>query len=198
MTTQHPSDETLNEYLDGVLDAPARARVDAHLAGCLQCAARLEAVRALFAELEALPDEPLARDLSAGVLAHLRQPEHALSSLPALRWVVAMQALAALMLLAVAAPFALASLPVAEMALLGRPLLDSVTELLAGLAAQAQSLGAALAAWSEQSVAGARALAAPLAETSTALLGAGLAVVFVLWVLGNGLLLRQTFSTRSR
>ncbi len=198
MTTQHLSAETLNEYLDGALEAPARAQAEAHLADCPQCAARLASWRALFAGLAALPEEPLARDLSADVLARLPQPAEALSILPKLRWIVAAQALAAVVLLASAAPFVTAALPIVDPVTISQPAVQFITELLTGLAAQAQSLASALTVWSEQGLAGVRALTTPLAKTSTWLLSAGLAAAFVLWVLGNGLLLRRTFSTRSR
>jgi anti-sigma factor RsiW len=198
MTAQHPDDETLNEYLDDALDAAIRAHVAAHLAACPHCAARLESLRALFTALEALPEEPLARDLSAGVLARLPRPVEKLAVPPTMRWVVAAQALAAVMLLAMVAPVVLASLPIAEMTLPVRSLLQSVTEPLAGLTAQVQSLGERLAVWNAQALAGVRALVVPLVEISTPWLGAGLAAAFVLWVLGNGLLLRQALLTRSR
>jgi len=198
MMTQHPSAETLNEYLDGALDGPARASVDSHLAGCAECAAQLESLRTLFAKLDALPEEPLARDLSANVVARLPQPAEALAALPKLRWVVAAQALATIVLLAIATPFVTAALPVGDLVTVSQPAVQFITELLTGLAAQAQSLANALTVWSEQGLAGMRALTAPLAKTSAWLLSASLAAAFVLWVLGNGLLLRRTFSTRSR
>lgn len=198
MTPQHPSDEALNEYLDDALDASARASVAAHLAACPHCAARLASLRTLFATLDALPEEPLTRDLSAGVVAHLPRPAEALTTPPKLRWVVAAQALAAVILLTIAAPFVIATLPVTEVMRLSQPALQFVTELLAGLVAQVQSLTDSFTAWREQGVSSVRALTAPVAETPALLLGAGLAAAFGLWILGNGLWLRQTLSTRSR
>ncbi|MCC6187503.1 MAG: zf-HC2 domain-containing protein [Anaerolineales bacterium] len=67
----HLTDETLNEYLDGVLAAKQQAELTAHLARCPACAARLEALRALFARLEALPAASLNRDLAPAVLQAL-------------------------------------------------------------------------------------------------------------------------------
>ena len=39
----HLDNSTLNYYLDDALDAPARARVDAHFASCPTCASELAA-----------------------------------------------------------------------------------------------------------------------------------------------------------
>lgn len=64
----HLADETLNEYLDGALAAQQQADLTAHLARCPACAARLEALRALFARLQALPAASLTRDLAPAVL----------------------------------------------------------------------------------------------------------------------------------
>lgn len=198
MITGHPNDETLNEYLDDALDAPARAQLAAHLAVCPRCAARLESLRALFAALDALPEEPLARDLSTSVLARLPQPIEAFAAPAKFRWILAAQALAAVVLLVLVAPVALASLPIAEMTSPAQALLQSVTELIAGLAAQTQSLGERLTDWTEQILIGVRGLVALPDGTSTLWLGAGLAAALVLWALGNGLLLRQSLPTRSR
>jgi hypothetical protein len=68
----HPTDDQLNEYLDGALDPQQVQRIDRHLAECPACARRLEELRTLFSELAELPDEPLGRDLAPGVVAALR------------------------------------------------------------------------------------------------------------------------------
>ena len=81
-TSDHPSDTILNEYLDMVLPPETRAEVETHLAACSDCAARLTALRALFASLKSLPELPLQRDLTPDVLAAI-QPTAAPS--PALR-----------------------------------------------------------------------------------------------------------------
>ncbi|MCG2783903.1 MAG: zf-HC2 domain-containing protein [Anaerolineae bacterium] len=70
---QHLSDETLNEILDHALAPSQRAGVESHLAACPECAARLDELRALFAELDSLPDLALNVDFAPAILARVRQ-----------------------------------------------------------------------------------------------------------------------------
>ena len=67
----HLDDFTLNEYLDHALDESVRAEAEAHLQTCIACRAKLEEFRAFFAELDNLPEAPLERDLTPGILARL-------------------------------------------------------------------------------------------------------------------------------
>jgi len=67
----HISEELLNTYLDEMLDESSRQKVKAHLDTCDQCSAQVNEMRALFSTLEDLPDMPLTRDLTPGVLAQL-------------------------------------------------------------------------------------------------------------------------------
>lgn len=91
----HLTDEILNEYLDGELNAAQRIEADAHLADCTECAARLANLRVLFNEIASLPDLELPRDLSASVLQKVTPPPTAMtpSWIPAL---ILLQALLAL------------------------------------------------------------------------------------------------------
>lgn len=188
-TMNHLDDATLNEYLDDVLDAPARAATQAHLDGCPACAARLESLRTLFTTLDALPEAPLARDLSAEVLRQL--PRRAAPGLrPAWRWVFAAEALLALVLLAIAAPFASAWWPPTDVAELSQPLIGLVVSLVAGLAAEGQSTLSALIQLWNTGFSLAQAVTAP-AQTSTGLVAGALALTAVLWLFGNGVLLRH-------
>lgn len=191
----HLTDELLNEYLDEALEAEARARAASHLAGCAECAARLATLRALFTTLDAVPEVPLARDLSAAVVARL--PQSTPEWRPALNWLIVVQAVAAVLLLAFAAPVVIANLAPAGVSMLGQPIVRFTLELLAGLQAQWQSLVGAFAVLSSQGFAGARAVTAPLTEASTVLLGGLAAGLAVLWLAGNGVLLRSTLTTRS-
>ncbi|MGQ0603669.1 MAG: anti-sigma factor family protein [Anaerolineales bacterium] len=193
---KHLTDELLNEYLDQALPADGRSQVEAHLAGCAECVARLDSLRSLFATLEALPTVPLARDLSAGVLARLPQPEPMLQ--PALNWVVIAQAVATAVLLAIAAPIFTTNVLPADLTSLSQPLLQIGADLLAGLQAQWLSLLSTLAQWSSWPLAGARSLTTPLAGTPAVLIGAITAMLVLLWIMGNGMLLRSTLTTRSR
>ncbi len=64
----------LNEYVDGTLDAAARAAVEAHLAECAGCREAVAELRALVAEAHGLPRsiEP-GRDFWPAVGARLKQ-----------------------------------------------------------------------------------------------------------------------------
>ena len=66
---------TLNEYVDGMLAARARATVEAHLAGCAGCRTAVAELRALVAGAAALPKtvEP-SRDLWATIEPRIVQP----------------------------------------------------------------------------------------------------------------------------
>ena len=61
----------LNEYLDQMLDENSRQQVQAHLDTCKQCSAELTELEMLFSALDELPEVPLTRDLTPGVLARL-------------------------------------------------------------------------------------------------------------------------------
>jgi hypothetical protein len=61
----------LHAYVDGELGPAERAAVARHLADCAACRGRVLALRAFFADLEALPDLPPSRDLAPAVLAAL-------------------------------------------------------------------------------------------------------------------------------
>ena len=59
----HDELELLSAFLDGELDAADRARVEAHLPGCPECGATLDALRATVADLKTLPvPEPTPQD----------------------------------------------------------------------------------------------------------------------------------------
>lgn len=113
---QHLSEELLNAYLDGVLEAQAREAADAHLADCPACQARFNDLRHLFTLLSALRDEPMAVDLSATAW------EQALPVRPARRrlaaGVLTVEGGLALILLALVWPRFLPALNAAEAGLL--------------------------------------------------------------------------------
>jgi Putative zinc-finger len=58
----HLTDEQLNEYLDN--EITERAQIEAHLSSCEECAARLTALQALFAEIESLPELELTQSIT--------------------------------------------------------------------------------------------------------------------------------------
>jgi len=200
LPSPHLTDDTLNEYLDDALQGAARSAAAAHLASCAECAGRLEALRALFAGLEALPEAPLERSLTPGVMAYVRGsppfvPAARLRpvvdpSRPAFRLIFALQTGLALALLAFAWPFVMS---------LALPLPPVVAGDLAGLAAGWASgwpspagLWVGLQTWA--------ATAQPTLPRLTALqaLAAGLLLVLaaVCWLAGNALLLRRSLTPR--
>ncbi len=109
----HLDEASLNEYLDSALEPARRADVDSHLAACPTCADRLAQLRGLFTSLDALPREGarLERDLVSPVLALIQKraphPRRAPPALkPIIRLVFGLQALFAILALAIAIPFA--------------------------------------------------------------------------------------------
>lgn len=181
----HLNEETLNEYLDDELETAQRAEAEAHLAACPQCAARLAELQMLFATLEALPAEPLARDLSATVEAALTAPAPAPLSLP-VRAVLLLQVFIAIIVLALSAPVLLANLPPFNPAQLAPTFtLDwaSLLEPLTQLWVQSQTFLSSATA--------------PLTEISVWMWGAALGSLAVLWLVGNGAVLRLITSSRS-
>ena len=59
----HLTDDQLNEYLDN--ESSERPQIESHLAECAECAARLAGLRALFNEIESLPELELTHSLTA-------------------------------------------------------------------------------------------------------------------------------------
>jgi anti-sigma factor RsiW len=78
LASSHLDESLLHGYLDGELEDPARAGVEAHLAVCAACASDLERLRRVFAAIVGAPEVQLGRDLAPAVL-------RALPSVP--RWV---------------------------------------------------------------------------------------------------------------
>ncbi|HNB53385.1 MAG TPA: zf-HC2 domain-containing protein [Anaerolineales bacterium] len=99
--TEHLPDELLNEYLDGYLSASQTDDVETHLATCATCAARADSLRALFTTLDDLPDLPLNKDFSKSVLRAIR-PEVVLPR--PWKWAVWGQLALAALLLALTLP----------------------------------------------------------------------------------------------
>ena len=177
----HLTEETLNEYLDGALSSSARTVTDAHLADCPGCASRLESLRALFAGLDGLPDVGLARDLSPAVLLAL--PRRA--RLPLLiRLVLPLQAPAALAILAWAWPALDNSFWLPGWSSLWDVSFSSASRLPGILASQ-------WSAWTQPLT---RLTFSPAISLhlypSAFLLGLTLSSACLLWLVGNGLLLR--------
>ncbi len=180
----HLNDEILNEYLDQALTPAQYTAVDAHLAACADCGDRLETLRAVFADLDALPEVALRRDLSAAVMAQLpRRTPPVLR--PALRWVIAAQALLAVILLAVSGPPLLSAIawPTAP------ETLDSAAwAALTQITTEAAALAQTLTATAEDGLAAARGFSATVSTSAASAWAALLIPLVLLWLFGNGVL----------
>jgi anti-sigma factor RsiW len=186
----HLSDEVLNEFLDNALAPEIFAETQAHLAACQQCAAQLAELTGLFADLAALPEIPLDRDLSMAVLARIAPREPLPRPVP---WVLAFQTLAILLLMTLAAPF----LDIASSIPANLIHTPAPSEVLAFLSAESMlwarsiqffNLQTTLPVWNFP----------PLLNLSGLALGITLLSVFILWLVANRLLLRLPGETLSR
>ncbi|MCE9645808.1 MAG: hypothetical protein K8S20_07400 [Chloroflexi bacterium] len=168
----HLTDEQLNEYLDEAVNE--RAQIEVHLSACGECAARLSTLRKLFNEMESLPELALTRDLAAPFMRSSGLP----AQLPAwLPLTMALQAAAALIVFIAAAPFVIRLIPDIETPSLSTVLIQFQTQWTAWLDRLSQFHMPSLPAFS--------------LELSGLYLMSALAVVSMLWLVGNGLLLRN-------
>lgn len=173
----HLTDEQLNEYLDNEIHD--RASIELHLATCADCAARLSALRTLFDEIESLPELELSHPIAAPVLLGRGLP----AKLPrSLTLTLAVQAALAIVAIIAAAPFVtqflspyLESLPAPTFAAIILQLQSQWTLLLDTLS-QIQ-----MPAIPEL----------PVMEPSSLFVMFTVIGVSLLWLIGNGLLLRN-------
>jgi len=170
--TDHISDVQLNEYLDEATQE--RAQIESHLSSCDECAARLSTLQNLFTEIESLPELALTRDLAA--------PFKRTSSLPAqipawLPLTVILQAAIAVAALIAALPFLNQLLPKIESPSFSSVFIQLQTQWTAWLDLLSQFQLPTLPTFSF--------------ELSSLYLISALAVVSIIWLAGNGLLLRN-------
>lgn len=174
----HLTDEQLNEYLDNA--STERAFIESHLDSCDECAARLSALQALFADLDSLPEVTLSTDLAARFRLRPNLP----AQLP--RWLTltaTLQAAAALIALIVAIPFFSIMLPQVEM--------PSFTTWLFEI----QSLWTSwLDTLSTFQLPIYQFTNLPTYPVELSTLFIALAIVSIFWIFGNGLLLRNNRS----
>ena len=169
----HLTDDLLNEYLDN--ETAERAQIESHLATCAECAARLTALQSLFAELDSLPEVELTHSIASRITLHAASP----LELP--RWLTltaTLQAAFALITLILAAPFVTNLLPAVET--------PSFTEILIQLQSQWLTLFTTITNYQLPNLPQLPPLQIPTLTLSLALAGASL-----LWLVGNGLLLRR-------
>ncbi|MBL8103017.1 MAG: hypothetical protein JNM02_10835 [Anaerolineales bacterium] len=169
----HLTEEQLNEYLDEA--TTERVQIEEHLSSCDECAARLSTLQNVFTELDSLPELELTRDLAAPFTLRPSLP----AQLPKFLTLTAfLQAAIALVALIVAVPFVSVLLPQIE--------LPSFTKLFFQIQTQ-------WTVWLDQlstlALPTFQPINLPTLEMSSLLFT--LAGVSVLWILGNGLLLRN-------
>ena len=169
----HLTDDQLNEYLDEV--TTERAVIKSHLDSCDECAARLSTLQNLFTELDSLPELELTRGLAVPFTLRPSLP----AQLPKFLTLTAfLQTAVALVALIIAIPFVSALLPQIEP--------PSFTKLFFQIQSQ-------WTVWLDQlstlALPTFQPINLPTFEMSSLLFT--LAGVSVLWILGNGLLLRN-------
>jgi anti-sigma factor RsiW len=177
----HLTDEQLNEYLDN--ETTDRTQIESHLSSCDDCAARLTALQSLFVELESLPELSLSRDLAAPFTRQSRLP----AQLP--RWLAltaTLQAALAVIALIITAPFVMQWIS---------PYLPGVqTPSLAEIFLELQSLWMVwLDIFSQLQIPSMPEI--PALELSSLALVLTLVGFSILWLVGNGLLLRYQNNT---
>lgn len=171
----HLTDDQLNEYLDN--EIAERVQVESHLASCADCAARLTALRTLFAELDSLPELELTHSLAS------RFTSTGQLTLQLPRWLTLTaisQAAFALIALILAAPFMMNLLPAVET--------PSFTDLFFQLQSQWIAWFDVLSTFHFPAIP-----QLPPIELSTFALTLTLIGASLLWLVGNGLLLRRQF-----
>jgi hypothetical protein len=173
----HLSEEQLNEYLDH--ESKEWEEIELHVSICDECAARVNSLQALFAELDSLPELTLSRDLAATVMHRVSWS----GVLPKwLTWTIILQAAAALVISVTAIPF------IVELTTKSMPVLQfpSFVEIFIQLQTQWLTWLDMISTWQAPAIP-----AIPVPELSSLAILFTLAGVSMLWLIGNGLLLRN-------
>jgi len=174
----HLTDELLNEYLDNEL--ADSTQVETHLAECADCVGRLAAFQALFTELDSLPEVTLSKSLAAPFTRGSSLPPAALPR--SLRLTVTLQAALAIIAIVFAAPFVMEFVSPYIVAVQ----MPSFTEIF--FQGQSQWL-----AWLDtiSQFQTPTMPEIPVVEMSSLVIALTLAGISMLWLVGNGLLLRN-------
>lgn len=173
----HLSEAQLNEYLDH--ESQEREFIESHLSSCNECTAKLNSLQSLFTELDSLPELALSRDLAAPVVRRVGWS----SVLP--KWLtltIALQAALALIASIIAAPFIIELTSEATFALQT----PSFAEILIQLQMQWTTWLDTLSTFQMPVI---PAIAMP--QFSSLVILFTLAGASMLWLVGNGLLLRN-------
>ncbi len=167
----HLTDDQLNEYLDEAITE--RAFIESHLDSCHECTARLSTLQNLFTELDSLPELELTKSLAAPFTLRPSLP----AQLPKFLTLTAvLQAAVALTAIGIAIPFIANLMPSIN--------LSAFVGVSIQLQTQWTSWLDTLSTFQLPPMP-----ELPIVEMSSLLLT--LAGVSVLWILGNGLLLRN-------
>jgi anti-sigma factor RsiW len=168
----HLTEEQLNEYLDGATQE--QVQIESHLSACAECAGRLTTFQKLFAEIESLPELALTRSLAAPFTSIRSLPAQLPSWLPL---TMALQAVVAVIAFIAAAPFVIQLIPAVQMPSLSTAMIQLQTQWTTWLDVLSQFHAPSMPAFSF--------------ELSSLYLLSALVVVSMLWLVGNGLLLRN-------
>lgn len=96
----HLTDDQLNEYLDN--ETNDRTRIELHLSTCADCTARLHALQDVFSEIASLPDVELSPGFASRVTSHLNPAPPIPRSLGL---TIILQAMLVVIVFVIAAPF---------------------------------------------------------------------------------------------
>jgi hypothetical protein len=179
----HISDEQLNEYLDH--EGNDRLRIEAHLSSCADCARRLSALQALFDEIESLPELPLSNEIVVSVTRSPGLP----ARLPrSLRLTVTLQAALAVVTIILTAPFVMPFLAPYASRVPAPSFIDFLLPLQSQWTAWLDLLSTlSLPKFPEM----------PAVNVSSLVLMFTVLGASLLWLIGNGLLLRDQIKPRA-
>jgi hypothetical protein len=174
---KHPSEEQLHEYLDH--ESKERDQIELHLSTCDPCATRLAALQTLFSELDSLPELAVSHDLTGAVMRRVSGP----GVLP--KWLtltIVLQAALAVITLWVADPFVIdfasETMPVSQV--------PSISEMLFKLQTKLMTWQEIIPAFQIPVLP-----EIPTFQLSSLVILFTLACASILWLVGNGLLLRN-------
>lgn len=185
-TQPYPPEHLFHEYLDDALDGDARREFETYLAQNPAAIEQLERLRALFSSLENLPAVDLGADLQPAVLAALRKRHNIPSPL---RWVAALQVVLLAIVIASSWPL-LQSL--AQSLQFAAIVSAFATALRANLAAFSEHWGNLIASLASLNIHLSNFVAnMPVLNIAMDQLVPLIAAVALLWLVGNGLLLRR-------
>ena len=187
LSDDHPGEDLLNEYLDDLLDQEAKEQLEAHLADCPACAGELQDLQQVFLDLASLPDVQLEVDLSSSVLESVKSNREARRGI---RWIFVFQSAVVLLMILLVGPSMVALSARISSGIDLSPqmnwLLQSLVLFQASIGSTLQSLESVLFNFLEvENLFG----ALSVQTTHIISLAGG---VFLLWVIVNSLLLRES------